>query len=532
MRDERLEERQKSGRTLMIAGAASFVASIVLTIAVQTITRLVTGEPGIPSGGMAQIAVQGALCLVSLLFFLGAGAFLMGCLRALWSKTASHPRKPVSVPISSSGPPDTGAESPDRPPALPDQPQALVALLGEAHDAATRRAAAASLKKLGASAVPALISVLPQGGTEARSAARILGRIGDPRAVKPLLDIALGLAEKSLRADANKALLAIGEPAFDPILNGLKSPGSMAKRCAAGLLGQMEDARAVAPLTAALRSAGVHSRGPFVTALGKIGGDKATAALVAALEYKDVRPAITGWLVKFGDASVQPLLEAINRSKEPDAVRQAAADILKKIDPAAWEEIKDRLPAKPKPIKIRKDPTMKKQIKVPPRGHYDSAPLLIDEIPDLEKLFADPPIIQQSTERNRDYWSSAKTEIRRMTLATGYLQHPDPEVRLKTLALIAKHRPPGNDQLLFDLLAADPDEGVRKEVARLTWLSEGNVNCEYAVNKAKDEIAYGSENHPVGPTRAKKALALLVEAAPDEDARKALEYQISLPWPE
>jgi len=53
------------------------------------------------------------------------------------------------------------------------------------------------------------------------------------------------------------------------------------------------------------------------------------------------------------------------------------------------------------------------------------------------------------------------------------------------------------------------------------------VNCEYTVDKAKDEIAYGSEKNPVGPTRAKKALALLVETAPDDKARKALEHIIS-----
>ena len=528
---ERLDARLKSGRTLMIAGAASFVASIILVIVIKAITGLVTGESEFPSGGIAQIAVQGALCLVSLLFFLGVGAFLIGCLRALRSKRTLRPPIPVSVPISPSGPPDPGTESPDQPPSLPDQPQALVALLDEGNDAATRRAAAASLKKLGEPAVPSLISVLRHGGTEARSAARILGRIGDPRAVKPLLDIALGFTEKSLRADANKALLAIGEPAFDPILRALKSPDSMTRRCAAGLLGQMGDARAVAPLAAALRSADAYSRGPFVTALGKIGGEKAAAALVAALQYKDVRPAATGWLVKFGPASVKPLVAIINRGKEPDATRQAATEILKKIDRAALEEIRDRLPAKPKSIEKGKDPNMKKQIKVPARGHYDSAPLLIDEIPDLEQLFADPPIIQESTERNREYWSSAKAEIRRMTLTTGYLQHPAPEVRLKTLELIAKHRPPGNDQLLFDLLAVDPDEAVRREAARITWLLDRDANCKYAVNKAKDEIAYGLESHPVGPTRAKKALVLLVEAAPDEDARKALEHQISLPWP-
>jgi hypothetical protein len=180
----------------------------------------------------------------------------------------------------------------------------------------------------------------------------------------------------------------------------------------------------------------------------------------------------------------------------------------------------------------KKENNMKKQIEVSPRGYYDSAPLLIDAAPDLEQLFIDPPIIQKPTEQNRQYWASANAEDRRFTLSTGYLQHPKPEVRLKTLELIGKYRQMGIGlmQMLFDLLAADSDEAVRREAARITWLLERDVNCRFAVNKANDEIAYGSESHPVGPTRARKALALLVEAAPDEDARRALEHQISLPW--
>jgi hypothetical protein len=179
---------------------------------------------------------------------------------------------------------------------------------------------------------------------------------------------------------------------------------------------------------------------------------------------------------------------------------------------------------------------MNKIIEVSPRGFYDSAPLLLDETPDLEQLFADPPVIQKPTEQNSPYWNSAEADakVRRMTLVTGYLQHPKPEVRLKTLGLIEKHQLLGigmHSQLLFDLLAIDLDEAVRREVARITWLYEHSVNCEYAVNKAKDEIAYGSENDPVGPTRARKALELLAETAPNENARRGLEHNISLPWP-
>jgi hypothetical protein len=180
---------------------------------------------------------------------------------------------------------------------------------------------------------------------------------------------------------------------------------------------------------------------------------------------------------------------------------------------------------------------MKNKIEVSPRGFYDSAPLLIDENPHLERLFADPPVIQKPTPQNSPYWNSpeADEKVRRMTLVTGYLQHPKPDVRLKTLGMIEKYQLLGigmHSQLLFDLLAIDPDESVRREVARITWLAELDVNCEYAVNKAKDEIAYGSENDPVGPTRARKALELLANTAPNEDARRALEHLVSLPWPQ
>ena len=51
----------------------------------------------------------------------------------------------------------------------------------------------------------------------------------------------------------------------------------------------------------------------------------------------------------------------------------------------------------------------KKRIEVSPRGSgYDSAPLLLEEAPDLEKLIADPPIIQKPTEQNREFWASAE----------------------------------------------------------------------------------------------------------------------------
>jgi hypothetical protein len=111
-----------------------------------------------------------------------------------------------------------------------------------------------------------------------------------------------------------------------------------------------------------------------------------------------------------------------------------------------------------------------KQFEVLSHGYYDNAPLLIDEIPDLVQLYNDPPIIQKPTKQNRQYWASENAKLRRMTLSIGYLQHPNPEVRLKTLKLIEEYRQMEGSiwQVLFDVLAADLDAAVRREAARIT----------------------------------------------------------------
>ena len=176
-----------------------------------------------------------------------------------------------------------------------------------------------------------------------------------------------------------------------------------------------------------------------------------------------------------------------------------------------------------------KSPESKKKVfEVFPRGFYDSAPLLIEKSPDLEKLFAAPPVIQKKTKQNMKFWGKSASSLdKRKALVTGYLQHPDPEVRLKTLELTSRYNMLDyNDPLLFEVLATDPNEMVKQEAARIIWMAEGNAGCKYAVKKARNEIEFGSESDPVGPSRAWKALELLLESAPDEKARKALMNQI------
>jgi len=115
-----------------------------------------------------------------------------------------------------------------------------------------------------------------------------------------------------------------------------------------------------------------------------------------------------------------------------------------------------------------KSPESKKKVfEVFPRGFYDSAPLLIEKSPDLEKLFAAPPVIQKKTKQNMKFWGKSASSLdKRKALVTGYLQHPDPEVRLKTLELISRYNMLDyNDPLLFEVLATDPNEMVKQEAA-------------------------------------------------------------------
>jgi HEAT repeat protein len=162
-------------------------------------------------------------------------------------------------------------------------------------------------------------------------------------------------------------------------------------------------------------------------------------------------------------------------------------------------------------------------------GHYDSSPLLVEESPELEKIFSDPnpPVIQKLSDANREYWSTASASERCMTALIGYLQHPNPEVRRAVMGFIPQNQSGRVSQVLIDRLGGDPDSSVRIAAAKTIWECEREVNCKYAVDKLKDEMEYGTERSMVGPTRARKAVQLLIEYAPNQEAKDALKKLIN-----
>jgi HEAT repeat protein len=83
------------------------------------------------------------------------------------------------------------------------------------------------------------------------AAARTLGKIGSSLAVDPLIQLLAEAGSSDILADAEKALLEIGEPAVDSLVGQLNSGDPEERKTAVRLLGEIGDRRALPFLTAA-----------------------------------------------------------------------------------------------------------------------------------------------------------------------------------------------------------------------------------------------------------------------------------------
>ena len=159
-------------------------------------------------------------------------------------------------------------------------------------------------------------------------AARLLGEIGDPRAVQPLID-ALEDEEVMVRNEAARVLGEIGDPrAVDPLINALdrEEDYSIGVRWdVIEALGKLGDTRALEPLTALLRDKADDTRLHAARALGKIGDPSAVDPLITALKdkYGKVRRAATAALKKLQRKSSVSSLASGGKSK---GVRKASAE--------------------------------------------------------------------------------------------------------------------------------------------------------------------------------------------------------------
>jgi len=134
-------------------------------------------------------------------------------------------------------------------------------------------------------AVDLLIEALGRHDGVARSAARELGRLADPRAVEPLAAL-LPIAE--VNQSAADALTKLGSKSVDALVSALKSADAGARRLAAGALAEIGDKRAVEPLIEVMQNDNEYSvRTAAAKALGELKDERAIWVLVGTLKLRD-----------------------------------------------------------------------------------------------------------------------------------------------------------------------------------------------------------------------------------------------------
>jgi len=164
-------------------------------------------------------------------------------------------------------------------------------------------------------AVSHLIVVLDSSkSSDVRSeAVRVLGGLGDYRAIKPLI-AALRDVSLDVRYSAAKALVKIGAPSVKSLISGMKDAGSGMRSMVAGELGNLKTPQALKTLIAALKDKTPSVRYNAADALGKIKEPSAVLPLIRTLRDKnvDVRYKSAKSLGKLGDRrAAKPLITAL-----------------------------------------------------------------------------------------------------------------------------------------------------------------------------------------------------------------------------
>jgi len=210
-------------------------------------------------------------------------------------------------------------------------------------DSAVQWFAAEALGRLGnARAIEPLLGLLrDEDSGLCWSAANALGQLGDDRAFEPLLDL-LKDKDPGVRGRAADALGRLGDArAVQPLLGLLGDEDSAVRGDAAHALGQLGDMRAFEPLLGLLREKNNLVRQHLVLVLGQVGDGRAVEPLLGLLGDDDskVRLCAATALAKLGDSrAVEPLLGML-RDKDRDVRRLAAVALGQLGDARAVEPL-------------------------------------------------------------------------------------------------------------------------------------------------------------------------------------------------
>ncbi|CAG0947812.1 partial putative phycocyanin operon protein Z, partial [Anaerolineae bacterium] len=193
----------------------------------------------------------------------------------------------------------------------------LISVLND-DDSRIRKTAADSLVQIGKPAIQALLVALKDQNPRTRSrAAYALGQIGDARTIGDLIN-AMAESGSSVGRSAELALIKIGKPAVELLINALSSSSSEICGHAIRALGKIGDGRAVEPLIQVFKGRNWINIWTTVQSLGELKDPKAVKPLInVILQYNDeyLKGAALYALRQIGNPSFEFLLSVL---KNPD----------------------------------------------------------------------------------------------------------------------------------------------------------------------------------------------------------------------
>ncbi len=207
----------------------------------------------------------------------------------------------------------------------------------EGESPSVRTTAATAMGSAGGQGVEPLLPLLKSRNRELQTAAaESLGRIGDRRAVVPLIALLqhgdnVREEDEAVRLAAVKALGRLGDSRAVPALIDLLGVTYLPlHRWATVALGQIRDPRAVGPLIAAMKSADKRwgYGGQAESALVRI-GEPAVQPLIEALQDKDIRSRAVVALARIGAPAETHLRKALGDDRKN--VRDGAQEALMRM---------------------------------------------------------------------------------------------------------------------------------------------------------------------------------------------------------
>ena len=163
-----------------------------------------------------------------------------------------------------------------------------------------------------------------------RYAVYLLGKSGDPAALRPLIE-ALADPEKTVREQAMLSLVDSGKSAIRPLTDAMaKEPKWQARYRAAEALGKLADDEVLQPLIRGLKDDRDHVRYMAAKGLKELGDSRAVEPLIILLndENRVVRMMTARALSAIGGEKGRIALEAALTSESDDEVKNVIREAL------------------------------------------------------------------------------------------------------------------------------------------------------------------------------------------------------------